>query len=195
MNELNDDTFVTDTLRRGTEELLTPYDAIATRSISAGRRLRRRRTVGVVLGSAACVAALSAGLVGLNQLRPASHTVDPGFGAGSSMSASVTPTPTPTLSATPTPGGQTDVPVRLELAGWTCEEFPIDQKSWCEGPHGVNASINWRPASDFDAWHGGDSDKTDDWVGDLHGDWFATVGVTSQDPQLARQLGEALVWQ
>ena len=191
MNELNDDTFVTETLRRGTEDLLTPYDTITSRSISSGRRLRRRRTAGVILGSAACVAALSAGVAGMTQLLPADRAVEAGFGAGSND----TPTSPAAVSPTPTvtPPGPA-VPVQLHLAGWTCEEFAIDEKSWCEGPDGVNASINWRPAGEFDAWHGGDSDKTDDWVGPLHGSWFATVGLTERNPELARQVGEALVW-
>jgi len=156
MNDRNDDSFLTDTLQRAAADVQTPFDAIAAQSITAGRRLRRRRTAGVVLGSAACVAALSTGIVGVTQLLPGDRAVDPGFGTGPSGSQSPSPAESPSVdrsTVSPAPGTG-DVPVSLDLAGWTCEEFPADDKMWCTGPGDRAASINWREASTHDGFVG-----------------------------------------
>lgn len=191
---MNDDTFLTETLSRGVADVETPFDSITRESISAGRRLRRRRTTAAAIGGAACVALLAVGTVGVTQLLSSGSAApeSPGFASGPSDTASPAVNEAPTTSpATSNPVA----PVRLDLAGWSCDASS-DEKMWCTGPNGINASINWRPAAYFNAWHGGDPDKTTDWVGaTLHGRWFATVSLTERDPALARQLGQALIWQ
>jgi len=190
MNDYDD--FVTDTLHRGVTDLATPLDTLAPNAIAAGGRIRRRRTAIAVISGVGCVAALSAATYGVSRLGG-----EPAQVVDSTSLFAAAPTSTPTATVTPTPSSDTSpgVPVHLVLDGWTCEEFAIDQKSWCIGPDGVNASVNWRPASEFDAWHGGDSDKTADWVGPRLGHWFATVSLTPGGGHLAQQLGEALVWE
>lgn len=190
MTDNFDGDFVTDTLQRGVSDLATPLDTLATGSIAAGSRIRRRRTAVAVLGGAGCVLALSAVTYGATRLGGDPVQV-PGSSSAFAGAPASTTSATPTVAPDTTPG----VPVHLVLDGWTCEEFAIDDKSWCTGPDGVNASVNWRSAADFDAWHGGDSDKTADWVGELHGKWFATVSLTKRDGRLAAQLGKSLVWE
>lgn len=193
MSHPTDDSFLADTLHRGAADVQTPFDTIASGSMAAGRRIKRRRAAAVVLGSVACVAAVSAGVVGLTHLAPSGTASDPGFASGPSGPAETTSSAPTDTTGTPTPAADA-VPVHLMMAGWTCEEFPQDQKSWCTGPDGVNGSLNWRPATESDAWHGGDPDKTDLYVSDVHGRWFATIGLTENDKQLAHELGAHLVW-
>lgn len=146
---MNDDNFLTETLARGAADLTTPVDEIVSGSITTGRRIRRRRTAGAVLGGIACVAAVGAASYGVSSLLPEEKAVQesPGFATGGDPSQS----PSATAKADPPattgdPKGR--APVVLNADGWTCEVFLVDDKMWCEGPGPATASVNWRAAPD-----------------------------------------------
>ncbi|WP_109508904.1 hypothetical protein [Nocardioides speluncae] len=143
---MNDDTFLTDTLARGAADLTTPVDEIVSGSITAGRRIRRRRTTGAVLGGIACVAAVGAASYGVSTLLPEEKAIQesPGFATGGTPTESPSPTGLPVTPEKETPKGR--APVVLKADGWTCEVFLVDDKMWCQGPGKAAASVNWRAA-------------------------------------------------
>lgn len=193
---MHDDELLTETLRRGVSDLTTPFDTLATGAIASGRSIRRRRTLGAVVGGAACVGLLSVGTYAVSQLgSSAAPPVSGGFAGAPAATASATPTPEPTPADT-TATTKHGVPVHLVLDGWTCDEFARDQKMWCEGPGALTTSIVWRPAGEYDAWTGDDPDRSGYVISEVHGDWFATIqpgpGVSRE---IQRTLVEHLVWE
>lgn len=107
-------------------------------------------------------------------------------------------------------GGQ--VPVELVLDGWSCDEFPVDDKSWCTGPDGEGVSVNWRAAGERDSFLGKSGEHTATLpmlggdgivltegemitvVGPAQGDWFVTLHpAVGADIDLAA-LAAALAW-
>ncbi|KRF17220.1 hypothetical protein ASG90_07890 [Nocardioides sp. Soil797] len=49
---------------------------------------------------------------------------------------------------TPPQGLRDKAPVSVDLEGWSCQWFPVDDKGACTGPNGVAAGVVWRPRSD-----------------------------------------------
>jgi hypothetical protein len=215
---MNDDSFLTETLSRAVADVHTPFDAITGSSLAAGRRIKRRRTAGAAVAGVACVAAVTAVAVGGSHLLAGGQPDAQPFAGGSdSPSASTSPPSSPPSSApssTPSrPAGE--VPVALRLPGWSCEEFPTDEKMWCSGPGDLAVSVVWRAAATYDGfvakYDGKRSttpmldgtgtvvaarDQVAVIVSEPKGRWFVSVQPgAGVDLELGHQIAEHLVWQ
>lgn len=213
---MNDDTFLTETLARGAADVTTPVDEIVSGSLTAGRRLRRRRAAGAVLGGIACVAAVGAASYGVSTLFPDQKAAPetPGFATGSEPTQSPAAPAESTVPVTPgQPKGDVAkrAPVVLNADGWTCEVTLIDDKMWCEGPGAASASVNWRAAPDRalfvakqDGAHsttpmlGGTGDVFDGHVvaiGPATGKWFISLHAVELTVPQVNELVTHLSWQ
>lgn len=210
---MNDDTFLTETIARGAADVTTPVDEIVSGSITAGRRIRRRRTAGAVLGGIACVTAVAAASYGVSTLLPEEKAAPemPDFALGGPPAESSSPSTKP--SGPPAVKGDPKgrAPVVLNADGWTCEVFLIDDKMWCEGPGEANASVNWRAAqgrASFVAKSSGAHTTTpmlggtgDVFAGDMvaigpvKGKWFISLHAVELTIPQVNELVTHLAWQ
>lgn len=209
---MNDDSFLTETMARGAADVTTPVDEIVSGSITAGRRLRRRRTTGAALGGVACVAAVSAAVYGAGTLFPEEQAAPetPGFANPGDPTLSPSPTGMPVKPSKEAPKGR--APVVLNADGWTCEVLLVDDKMWCEGPGPAAASVNWRAARDRASFVGkssgahtttpmlggtGDVFAEPDMVaiGPPKGKWFISLHAVELTVPQVNELATHLAWQ
>lgn len=218
---MNDDNFLTETMARGAADVTTPVDEIVSGSITAGRRIRRRRTAGAVLGGVACVAAVGAASYGVSTLMPAERTAPetPDFALGGKPSESPSTkllgpngSTEPGKPSHPKGGTAKRAPVVLNADGWTCEVFLVDDKMWCTGPGTASASVNWRAAperaqfmAEYDGTHtttpmlGGTGDVFDGIeriaIGPAKGKWFISLHAVDLTIPQVNELVTHLAWQ
>lgn len=211
---MNDDSFLTETMARGAADVTTPVDEIVSGSITAGRRIRRRRTAGAVLGGIACVATVGAASYGVSTLLPEEKAApeSPGFATGGGPAESSSPSAKPSGL----PAGKGDpkgrAPVVLNADGWTCEVFLVDDKMWCEGPGSAAASVTWRAAPDrgsfvskYSGAHtttpmlGGTGDVFAEpevtAIGPTKGKWFISLHAAELTVPQVNELVTHLAWQ
>lgn len=91
-------------------------------------------------------------------------------------------------------------PIQVDAGGWQCEWFVADDKGTCSGG-GAMVSVNWRPASEHASFmNAAKADlpgaKAHTYVGEVHGDLFATVQpMTPATSQAAiDDVAAALAW-
>ncbi|MFJ9315729.1 hypothetical protein ACIRN4_16180 [Pimelobacter simplex] len=179
----NHDPRLSTALRERLRDERPDLEHLAQSSLRAGiraRRGRQRRQAGAAAGAVLGVAAVA---VTASVLSGGGTTARDG-----TVATTPTPSATATVTATPTPGdqrshdvgapGDPSLPFTLDLAGWTCEYFPVDDKAWCTSTSGGNLSVVVRPAEDHAAW-AGQPDKGADpstlWTSPVHGNYFVTV--------------------
>lgn len=151
---------------------------LAQTSLRAGLRARRRRRIGAAAGGVLAVSAVALAATALSG------------GSTTARDAAVasTPTPAPTATVTadvtpdvsPPPGalGEPALPFTLDVPGWTCDYFPVDDKASCTTPGSTGVSIVVRPAADHAAWAGQPdkgADPTTLWTSPVHRNYFVTV--------------------
>lgn len=211
---MNDDSFLTETMARGAADVTTPVDQIVSGSITAGRRIRRRRTVGTIAGGIACVAAVGAASYGISTLfpEPKAAPESPGFATGGGPTKSPSPSTKPDSPPATKGDPKHRAPVVLKADGWTCEVFLIDDKMWCEGPGEASASVNWRAASGralFVAKYVGEHTTTPmlggtgdvfaepdvTAIGPARGKWFISVQTVELTVPQVNELVTHLAWQ
>ncbi|MCR1783030.1 hypothetical protein KVF89_10830 [Nocardioides carbamazepini] len=166
------DTLVGPALRERLNDERPDLEHLAATSLSAGLRLRRRRLA--VSGAAAGVAAVAAVSVGAGLLSGGGTAARDDSGA---QRPTATATVTAPGAATTAPAAEGDpaFPVVVDVPGWTCEYFAIDEKAWCtRGELGV--SVVARPRSEYEAWKGNpDKEGSALWMSAPHGNYFATL--------------------
>ncbi|MBU2697158.1 hypothetical protein [Pimelobacter sp. 30-1] len=182
MNDL--DPNLTTALRERLRDERPDLEHLAQSSLRAGVRIRRRRRIGAAAGGVLAVTAIALSASAL------------AGGSTTARNAAVATTPTPSAAATVTaPPGEQDglepgalgepvLPFTLDLPGWTCEYFPVDDKAWCTtaGQNGV--TVVARPAAEHADW-AGQPDKGADastlWTSPVHGNYFVTVQGSRAD--------------
>ena len=176
-------------------------DQLVRLSTRTGTTIRRRRRVGVVIGAAACLAAVAAGTVLLDGSGDPVGTQrgEPGFATD----------PPSSRSSEVDQGGRRlsrearaharalqalqGAPVYVDSPDWRCDQ-PLDEKFICS-QGGASVVVNWRPAAAWDDYQSSAKAGWETFVSDVHGDFFATV-VPGQAATRAQviEVGEALVW-
>jgi hypothetical protein len=171
-------------------------DRLISASTRAGYQMRRRRTIG------ASVAAVVAGVTMIGVVGAVMggsggpSDSDPGFATQPTTSASTSAhTGTPEDVVPPTaPLGQA-LPVHVDpaLTGWVIgaagdEKFPASK-----GDHFL--SVHVRPRSQYDAWSGGDPDRSANQVVHVGDNYFVTVQPSSDvPPEVVDELVAALTF-
>jgi hypothetical protein len=160
-------------------------DRLIRVSTDAGARLRRRRvaaaSAGAIFASVAAVG-IAAALSGTGA------TADP-----APPVASQSPSTPPDVTAPSAPAA----PVRVELAGWQCDE-PADEKFSCT-KGAASVVVNWRPGDQRADYL--DPDKADvspdvhTFVSKRHGPYFVTVTpVPGTTQEQVDAVGLAIAW-
>jgi hypothetical protein len=149
---------------------------LATASLRAGLRLRRRRRVATVAGGTAAFAVVGVG-VAVTQGGSGTTARDHDFAdtptAPTTASATVTADPED-AAGLPTGEPANAAPFTIDAPGWSCGDY-LDEKIPCTKDDSF-VSINVRPAAEHDAW-ASDPDKGGSslWVSPVHGDFFVSV--------------------
>lgn len=180
----NHDPRLATALRERLRDERPDLEHLAQTSLRAGVRIRRRRRIGAAAGCVLAVSAIALSAAALSG------------GGTTARDANVATTPTPTATATVTappgereglePGalGEPVLPFTLDLPGWTCEYFPVDEKAWCTTPGQNGVTVVARPAADHAGWAGQPdkgADATTLWTSPVHGNYFVTVQGSRAD--------------
>jgi hypothetical protein len=179
-------------------------DTLVTSSRRAGTRIRRRRRIAVVVGTATAVAGI-VGIVGVASIGAAlsggttTTQEGPGFAA---QPAAAPHTPKAPHRLRSLGAGSTDAiyhgqAVSIHVAGWRLVGPVADDKQILEGPGGAVADIVWREGAEHDAW-ASSADKGNApgvWTSKVHDGVFVSIqagsGTSDADVQA---LGASLTW-